>query len=176
MRPVLPGSDPSSLLSRLYGMFRMARVTLFNETASPRQIQVVTATAETEDGIPHYQPAGLRSKPTKGQAVLASRGGHRGNTMCILIDMGIPGEDYLQDDDVSLDDYRGLKIWLSKTAMVIEGANLPINIHSAVSLSIDAPAVSTTGNFSAGTGASGSFTTPTGQIVTVRDGIIVNIT
>lgn len=38
-----------------------------------------------------------------------------------------------------------------------------------------AGSLSTTGNLSAGTGASGSFTTPTGQTVTVLDGIIVNI-
>lgn len=35
--------------------------------------------------------------------------------------------------------------------------------------------VQTTGNVVVGTGASGSFTTPTGQTVTVQDGIIVNI-
>jgi hypothetical protein len=36
-------------------------------------------------------------------------------------------------------------------------------------------AVQTQSNLSVGTGASGSFTTPTGQTVTVRDGIITNI-
>jgi len=32
-----------------------------------------------------------------------------------------------------------------------------------------------TGNVSVGTGATGSFTTPTGQVVTVQDGIVTNI-
>lgn len=36
-------------------------------------------------------------------------------------------------------------------------------------------AVSTTGNFAAGNGWNGTFTTPTGQTVTVQDGIIVNV-
>ena len=36
-------------------------------------------------------------------------------------------------------------------------------------------AVDTTGNLLAGVGATGSFSTPTGQTVTVRDGIITNI-
>lgn len=36
--------------------------------------------------------------------------------------------------------------------------------------------VKTEGNVHVGTGASGTFTTPTGQIVTVRDGIVINIT
>jgi hypothetical protein len=39
----------------------------------------------------------------------------------------------------------------------------------------DSPSVETTGNLKAGTGASGSFTSPTGQIITVQDGIIINI-
>ncbi len=42
-------------------------------------------------------------------------------------------------------------------------------------LTLTAPGLFTSGNAAVGTGASGSFTTPTGQIVTVRDGIIVNI-
>lgn len=37
------------------------------------------------------------------------------------------------------------------------------------------PAVSTTGNLSVGSGATGSFSTPTGQVVTVVDGIITDI-
>jgi hypothetical protein len=42
-------------------------------------------------------------------------------------------------------------------------------------IDLDTSVVSTTGNLVAGTGASGTFTTPTGQTVTVQDGIIVNI-
>lgn len=38
-----------------------------------------------------------------------------------------------------------------------------------------AATTNTTGNLIAGTGCSGSFTTPTGNVVTVQDGIIVNI-
>lgn len=42
-------------------------------------------------------------------------------------------------------------------------------------ITLASPVVSTTGNLSAGTGASGVFTTPTGQTVTVQNGIITNI-
>lgn len=38
-----------------------------------------------------------------------------------------------------------------------------------------APNVSTSANMAVGTGATGSFTTGTGQIVTVQDGIVINI-
>ena len=40
---------------------------------------------------------------------------------------------------------------------------------------ITSPQVTTSGNLAVGTGASGVFTTPTGQTITVQDGIIVNI-
>lgn len=42
-------------------------------------------------------------------------------------------------------------------------------------VNINSPSTDTSGNLIAGTGCSGSFTTPTGQIVTVQDGIITNI-
>lgn len=38
------------------------------------------------------------------------------------------------------------------------------------------PTATFTGNVVVGSGATGSFSTPTGQVVTVRDGIVVNIT
>lgn len=58
-----------------------------------------------------------------------------------------------------------------------------INIVSSSTLDITTPAgtaaitpnVQTTGNVRVGTGASGTFTAASGQIVTVQDGIIINI-
>jgi hypothetical protein len=61
------------------------------------------------------------------------------------------------------------------------GAPVSITISCATDLNLDVASanftgsVSIDGNLSVGTGASGSFTTPTGQTVTVRDGIITNI-
>jgi phage baseplate assembly protein gpV len=53
--------------------------------------------------------------------------------------------------------------------------NIVGDVNITGNLYVDGPSVSTTGNVVAGTGASGSFTTPTGNIVTVQDGIITNI-
>lgn len=50
-----------------------------------------------------------------------------------------------------------------------------IEVISPNSMSLEAPVINAVGNFSVSTGATGSFTTPTGQVVTVKDGIIVNI-
>lgn len=48
-------------------------------------------------------------------------------------------------------------------------------IQFAAGITAGTSVFSTTGNVSVGTGASGTFTTPTGQTVTVQDGIIVSI-
>lgn len=66
-----------------------------------------------------------------------------------------------------------LGITLPGSALVRLVAAAAVNVKSAI-VNVDG-SVKASGNVSAGTGASGSFTTPTGQIVTVMDGIIVNI-
>lgn len=48
-------------------------------------------------------------------------------------------------------------------------------IQLGAGITIQSPQVTTSENFSAGSGASGSFTTPMGQVVTVQNGIITNI-
>jgi phage gp45-like len=50
-----------------------------------------------------------------------------------------------------------------------------IQVVSPTKVSLQTPLAECTGNLTVGTGASGSFTTPTGLTVTVQDGIITNI-
>jgi phage baseplate assembly protein V len=67
------------------------------------------------------------------------------------------------------------------TGKVIYPSDSKLMIDVAIYVHVTTPLVNVTGslktseNLSAGTGASGSFTTPTGQVVTVLDGIITNI-
>ena len=49
------------------------------------------------------------------------------------------------------------------------------NIKAMAGVAMDTPDVATLGNLRAGTGATGTFTAASGQIVTVADGIIINI-
>ena len=66
--------------------------------------------------------------------------------------------------------------FLTKTpAVFVRLEQRGITIKALANVTLDAPDVATTGNLHAGTGASGTFSTATGQVVTVRDGIIVNI-
>lgn len=50
-----------------------------------------------------------------------------------------------------------------------------IKVHSPSNITLEAPAITAIGNLSVSTGATGSFTTPTGTTVTVQDGIVINI-
>ncbi len=164
------------LMDRLRMVVRVGRVLMADDSVAPQMLQIQTRQGEIENGIPRYQPHGLRSLPVAGaQAILKSLGGFRRNTLAATVDAGRLGAQYLQPGDVALDDYRGLVIHLGQTALLIEGAELPLKIHSAASVTIDAPVVETTRNLAAGNGATGSFTTPTGQVVTVQDGIVTNI-
>jgi hypothetical protein len=58
---------------------------------------------------------------------------------------------------------------------IISSASLAQYIWFAGGINIQSPAVTTSGNLSVGTGATGSFTDLTGLVVTVQNGIITNI-
>jgi hypothetical protein len=58
---------------------------------------------------------------------------------------------------------------------IISAAELAQFILFAAGISLQSPVVSTSGNLSAGTGATGTFTDLTGQVCTVQNGIITNI-
>jgi phage baseplate assembly protein V len=66
-----------------------------------------------------------------------------------------------------------LDIKLPGSALVRIVSASAVNIKTAIA-NVDG-SIKASGNITAGTGASGSFTTPTGQVVTVMDGIVVNI-
>lgn len=57
----------------------------------------------------------------------------------------------------------------------IQFAGGGITILSPSNVAIKAPMINLTGNVSVSTGATGTFTTPTGDTVTVQDGIVTNI-
>lgn len=50
-----------------------------------------------------------------------------------------------------------------------------LDVRSAAGVLVTSPDLNASGNIAAGSGANGSFTTPTGQVITVRGGIITNI-
>ena len=71
-------------------------------------------------------------------------------------------------------DNDSMVMWFGEAYIKItKGGSVRIKAPGGVRA--DTPSLTSTGNLSAGTGASGTFTTPTGDTVTVQDGLITNI-
>lgn len=158
-------SDPAVLASlhRQYRRsaltIRRGRVNIVDDTGAVQKIQLTISADELRDNTPKLAVYGFCSNPLPGaDAVIAYVGGDQSNGVVIatgdqryrLLNLR-PGESGMHDN-------LGQKIYLSQAG-----------------IEITSPGTSTSGNLVAGTGASGSFTTPTGQIVTVQNGIITNI-
>jgi hypothetical protein len=69
----------------------------------------------------------------------------------------------------------GTSIKFTHDHQILLNAPQQIVETAATTVAIEAPTASASGNFSVGTGATGSFTTPTGLTVLVQDGIVTNI-
>lgn len=121
-----------------------------------------------------FHPYGMSSNPLPGGDVLIfAIGGTRDHLIALLDDSALRIAD-LAAGEFGFRHANGTQIVFRGDRLEIT-ATVPVDITSPTSVAMDAPSVSSTGNLAAGTGASGSFTTPTGQVVTVQDGIITNI-
>lgn len=160
---------------------RMGRVTAYSPTKYAAKVNILPegdfadAPASAETGWIPIDTAwagngwGMYCPPTIGQRVEVNfvEGDHGSGiiTGCVYdlenIPFSVPSGEF----------------WLvHKTGSVINLTNDGrVSIISDASIEMVTPAVRASQNLVVGTGASGSFTTPTGKIVTVQDGIIINI-
>lgn len=76
---------------------------------------------------------------------------------------------------VSANVIGGLNAVVNTGNVDINVAQGSVNVTAATAVNLEVPVVTTSGNLIVGTGATGSITDSTGQVVTVMDGIIVNI-
>ena len=77
------------------------------------------------------------------------------------------------DDGSVIVDIAEAGVTVTAPAVTVTAPSVTVNATSSVT--INSPLSSASQNLQVGNGATGSFTTPTGQIVTVQDGIITNI-
>lgn len=164
-------------------LFLTGRVALTDDSG-PVQLAQVDLGPTGPDGKPMrlydqvkvLQQFGFASRPPKlADLFMAFMRGVAGGGVVIASNHQPSRLRNLGEGDSALYDVRGAYVWLKATGLVIDAAGLPVLIQNAAGVTIDAPDVKATGNLRVGNGASGSFTTPTGQTVTVRDGIVTNI-
>jgi len=121
---------------------------------------------DTRDAVPYMLHYGVTSRPHAGaDFIVLALDNNPGKSVAIASN----DQNYqisLVEGEVALHDDSNQKVHITRDGLVIVGLS---------KVTMTAPVVETSGNLLAGTGASGSFTTPLGATVTVRDGIITNI-
>jgi phage baseplate assembly protein V len=151
-------------------------VQLSDDAQGLQLMQISMLADELRDNVERFQNYGYTARPHPGAEVaFMCVAGSRDHVLVIACDDRRYRLQALEEGEVALYDDLGQKVHLTRTGIVIDAGSQPIHIHSAASVSIDTPEVSTTGNVRVGTAATGSFTTAAGQTVTVTDGIVTNI-
>jgi phage baseplate assembly protein V len=150
--------------------------------------QVQTIDVQTHDGVIRtgievMQTFGFASKPPAAGALvqLLAIGADPGHMVALPIASPAARFGNLADGESVIYGADGARVAIRNGGVIeiLAGAEVIIKVPN---VTITAPAGTTvngnlavTGNLVVGAGASGSFSTPTGRVVTVQDGIITNI-
>lgn len=176
-------------LARLWRRVQLAvgrgRVTTSNDSGSVQILQAVLGKLETRDKIPRIAEFGFTSRPPEGSDVIVIFvGGDRSNGVAVATGHQQSRPTGLLEGEAMVYDLWGKKIYFTKGGgIVIDAKGTPVTVNNATSVTVNAsdaitlnaPSVIASDNLSVGNGATGSFTTPTGQTVAVQDGIVTNI-
>ena len=110
-----------------------------------------------------FQQYGVSSRPHRGCEILIDR---EGNLVFAVATNDRRYQLALQEGEVALHDDLGQKVHLTRAG---------IEAVSPQKITATAPLVETSSHLKVGSGYSGTFSTASGQVVTVQDGIIVSI-
>lgn len=133
-----------------------------------------------------YKGGATIENPTAGeQVVIALFDRRRGVAVCLGTTFNgqsappatkLPdGADPVSPGDVLLSTAKGSLLRMRDNGDAEFWLQGDVKVHATGSADITAPTTNTTGNVAAGSGATGTITTSTGQIVTIADGVVVNI-
>jgi phage baseplate assembly protein V len=175
----------NQLFTRLMLLIGRGRFTTVNDSGVAQMVQARMGAIELKDNIPRIAEFGFTSNPPIGSdAVVAFIGGNRDNGVIVATGHQASRPTGLHAGETMLYSQDGKYIYLTASGGIVINANdQPVTINDATTVTInaatqiifDTPLVATTGNLTVGTGVSGSFTTPAGNVVTVQDGIVTNI-
>jgi phage gp45-like len=127
---------------------------------------------------------GLIHNPPEGcQVLLLPQNGQESNSIGLPDHPSIRPLKDLKEGEVALVNYlTGAYVLFKENGDIEVSTSFNVTVNSRTAqvnaeshIGLTAPQIDVTGNFSVSTGATGTFTTPTGDTVTVVDGIITNI-
>jgi phage gp45-like len=120
-----------------------------------------------QDNIPTLLNYGFSSSlPVGGDKAMIFIGGNRSQGVAVATGHQAHRYKGLTEGEVVMHDMWGNSIHMTAAGIVITAPSTVL---------VNAPALATSGNVVVGTGASGTFTDSAGSVVTVADGIIINI-
>ena len=112
-------------------MVSRAVIVMVNDTLKMQGVQVNLLADVTRDGVERFQNYGFTSSPHPGaEAIMVSIGGNQDHGIVIAVDDRRYRLTGLAEGEVALYDDLGQKVRLTRNGIVIDGANLPINIQN----------------------------------------------
>jgi phage baseplate assembly protein V len=146
------------------------------------------------DNTAHAALFGVASNPPVGaDAIVLFVGGDRSNGVVVATNHQAyrlrnlqPGDTALYDirsgqtvilsaAGVTITDHLGQTVVLGASGITLTDISGDVLALGGGAAAVTTPEASVSGNLTVANGASGSFTTPTGQTVTVQDGVVTNI-
>jgi phage baseplate assembly protein V len=179
------------MMRRIQLMASWGRVTFSDDSKTAQLLQVKLNDTETRDGTPRIAEFGFTSRPPEGSDVLVVfLGGDRSKGVVVATGHQASRPINLLAGESMLYDLQGKSIHLTASdGIVVKAQEAPLTVNNATTVAVNAsektqfntPLLKVSGPggvggvVNVGTGATGSFSTPTGQTVMVQEGIITNI-
>lgn len=133
-------------------MIGIGKVSGSDDTGALQKLQITEPAAGSGfmarvlDGVARFFAFGFTSVPPLGaDAVMVRLGGSRAGSMVLGINHRASRPTGLQPGDSAMHDVRGIIIKMTADGLDISAAGLPIIIHNASKVTIDAPEVELTG-------------------------------
>lgn len=122
---------------RLHMLVALGRTRLVNDTGPVQTMQLTLTPLEVRDNTPRLAEYGFTSNPPAGaDAALLFLGGDRSNGLVIATGHQTYRLKGLASGDAAIYDSRGQSVWLTPGGIVINGANLPITINNAPTVTL----------------------------------------
>lgn len=133
------GKMLAPLARRLGNMLARGSVAAANGAGKMRTLQIRMMADETKDNVEHFEPYGFTSEVMPGsEPIAAFFDGDRSHGVVLVVADRRYRLTGMKSGEVALYDDQGQKVYLTRTGIVIDGANLPLVIQNVPTATIKA--------------------------------------
>lgn len=133
------GKMIAPIARRLGNMLARGSVAAANGAGKMRTLQIRMMSDETKDNVEHFEPYGFTSEPIQGaEHVTAFFDGDRSHGVTLVVADRRYRLQGLKAGEMAIFDDQGQKVYLTRTGIVIDGANLPLVIQNVPTATVKA--------------------------------------